>query len=419
MIKVKHKEYKIKGAKVAVYPMRDVEAVSVYASFNAGAWHESSRSWGAFHLLEHLTVNGTQKYPTRFAVEDYKETHAISTNAWTSQSDLGYWLEFSKEKLVEALGLLCEFMFKPVYEQSDLKRELSIIRQEYTDTWSDPYQRFWQATQNQFHGVGHPYSRHAIGQLEYLQTVSLSQLRKLHDEYFQNKNLQIAVVGKIDPDKVFRLLERQLPNKTGKKQLIAFPKLNPQAHYLYHKEDVEQVMLQLTWPLPGRNETKLIDRQRINIGVHLLGGSGRSRLYRRLRLELGLVYSVYSTVIWNPTLGSFCIITSTDRKKAAEVKKIIIEVVNDFLENNIHQAEFDRAQNYLKMRRYLSYDSVDSVAGILNNHLQIYNRVISPDEFNKSASKIKKQEVSEIMKKYLQNTKPFISVMSKKDPNLA
>lgn len=418
MSKAKHKEFRVKGAKIAVYPMRDVEAVSVYASFNAGAWYESFDGWGAFHLLEHLTVNGTQKYPTRFAVEDYKETHAISTNAWTSQSDLGYWLEFSKEKLAEALDLLCQFMFKPVYKQADLKRELSIIRQEYTDTWSDPYQRFWQVRQNQFHGVGHPYSRHAIGQLEYLQTLGLSQLRKLHAAYFQNKNLQIAVVGKVDPDKVVNLLGELLPDKVGKKQEMKFPKLKPQDRYLYHKEEVDQVMLQLTWPLPGRDETKLIDRQRINMGAYLLGGSGRSRLYRKLRLELGLVYSVYAGISWDPSLGSFFIRTSTDHKNAAAVKKIITEVVNDFLENSVKQTEFDRAQNYLKMRTYLAYDSVDSIARILNNHLQIYGRVISPAEFNRSASKIKKRQVSEIMKKYLQNTKPFISVMSKKDPCL-
>jgi len=414
----KHKEFDIKGVRVAVYPMRDVEAVSVYASFDAGAWYEGFDGWGAFHLLEHLTVSATKKFQSRFKLEEYKEIHAVETNAWTSQSSLGYWLEFSNSKLPEAMELLTQYMFESAYKSNDLKRELGVINQEYTDRWSDPYQRFWQARQNQYCGVGHPYSRNAIGEPKYFNTLNLPALRNLQKNYLVNKNLNIAVAGKVSADEINETLQKFLPDLKKSKAKINIPAVEPQEKYLWHKEDVDQVLLHVAWPLPGRDYLSLSNQLKLSIASYLLGGSGRSMLYRKLRHEKGLVYGVHSGISLNPTHGIFYISTSTDQVNAKKVLTMIKQVLDEFKELKISDKQYKQATSYLNMRAFLSYDSVDSIAGKMSDQLHRYGRIISPEEIVSVTNQITKRQVKNIFEKYVEPNPEFISVMAKKDPEL-
>ncbi len=76
---------KINGIKTILYPIKDVEAIKVELQIKSGSSVET-KNWGAIHLLEHFTHQGTNKFPTREAIENFKEKHGLITNAYTSNN---------------------------------------------------------------------------------------------------------------------------------------------------------------------------------------------------------------------------------------------------------------------------------------------------------------------------------------------
>lgn len=367
----KHSEFEINGAKVAVYPMASVQAVMLRVMIRAGSWYETGPKWGAFHLLEHMTYNATKAFPNELAIEFFKEKHGISNNAWTGNSNMGYWFEFPANSLDAGFDIFNELVFKPLIPESQLARESRVVSQEFVDWWSEPRTRFGKAYDELLYGKNHIYIRDGIGQPEFVDSLTQKDLLSLQRQYMKPKNMVITIVGKVNKDKVKNKLKDILSEqKGGKKAKLNIPKIkNTNKRYLWHKEDFDRVQISTIWRTPGRDKLSITDKMRFNLAAYLLGGTARSRLFRKLRLEMGLVYKTGANFTTYPTTGEFEIWSSASPESAQKVHQTMIKVVDDFLKNSIPDEEFERSKNYLNMRRLLAYDSVSSIASSLASHL--------------------------------------------------
>jgi len=412
----KYHEFTVKDAKVAVYPMRDVQSVAINVMIRAGAWYEDRR-WGAFHLLEHLTLDGTKNIPDELGTELFKEENGIRSNAWTSQSEIGYWSKFPFKAVKPGFEFTFDCIFNPLLKQKDIRREIFVISQEHKDTWSNPYQRFWKSQMRQMYGSSHPYARHAVGWPKYLNTLKKEDLSRLHKEYFVNPNMIISVAGKIHEDEVYKLLSRILPLKKGEKKMALLPEIKSRSHYLWHKEDVRQVGINITWLTPGRSDLNFKDRMTLRLAAYLIGGSARSMLFKKLRIESGLVYSTAARWSWNPTIGTFIAHANTSQENAQKVFPKMLEIVNSFSEIEIKMADLERAKNYINSGLLMSYDSPANIADQMADDLFWSSRVISIKEYLDTSKQIKSKDLKNTVAAFLQN-KPFVSVISAQDPRL-
>jgi len=416
MVYPKYYEFTVKGAKVAVYPMRDVESVAIDVMIRAGAWYEGRR-WGAFHMLEHLTMDGTKKFPDELALELFKEENGIRSNAWTSQSDTGYWAQFPAKVMGAGFEFIFDCVFNPLLLPKDMEREISVITQEHKDTWSSPYQRFWKSQMRQMYGSSHPYARHAVGWPKYLKTLKRSDLVSLHREYFSGPNMVISVAGKIGRDEVYEQLLAVLPPKKGEKKMAFLPAIKSKSPYLWHKEDVRQVGINLTWLTLGRMDLSFKERLTLRLAAYLIGGSARSLLFKKLRMETGLVYSTGAKWSWNPTMGTFVAYANTSPENAQKVFPLMQEIVSSFPKMEIKKADLERAKNYLNSGLLMSYDSPGNIADQMADDLFWSSRVIPIEEYLETSNQIKASELKEAVAAFLKKT-PFVSVISSQDPKL-
>ncbi len=417
---VKIHEFTLSGAKVAVYPMRDVRSVRIELLIKAGSWYEKGAYWGAFHFLEHATYHQTRAFPDEISLELFKEKYGIQNNAGTGSSNMGYWFDFPETSLKEGFQLLEELVFKPTIPEKYFDRERKIIRQEYIDKWSDPYNRFYKAQDHQVFGKNHLYSRDGIGKPDYVDTVSREHLIRLHEKYFQPSEMVIAVAGKITLDESKKFLEKVLKKYQNHKHTdLVFPPTKSRANYYWHKEDVDQVLISLSYLTPGRNDLPLPERIKFYLAGYLIGGSARSLLFRKLRLEMGIIYKTGARW-WNmPTLGGFEAWCSTSPKDASLALTSLKKVVDEFVKRKISEEDFQRAKNYINARTLMSYDSPEEISRNLAGDLFWEGKTISPEEYIALNNKIKPHQVQEILANCLkEKKKQFLAVMSRKDPKL-
>jgi len=67
----------INKSKIALYKLNGVRSVMLNVMIRAGSYYEKGENWGAFHFLEHLVFNGTEKLPTLQDIENFKYEHGI------------------------------------------------------------------------------------------------------------------------------------------------------------------------------------------------------------------------------------------------------------------------------------------------------------------------------------------------------
>jgi len=407
----------INGTLVALYPMKSVGNVAVKGMLRAGSWYEPGTMWGGMHLLEHMVHNGTNAFPNRDSIELFKESNGIYQNATTGGEFQSYEMNFPNLSLKEGLHLFHELVFKPHIPEKELAREKSVIDQEYKDKWSNPNSRFWRANNEYLYGKDHIYVRDGMGIPEYFNAQSTSDLQKLHSEFFTPSNLVIAISGNFSEKRALTMLEKILHKDTGVKKDFSASPANPQGSYLWHKEDGDRVAININYFVPGQEIFSFSDRIALFIFSYLLGGSSRSVLHKKLRLEMGAVYSTDSYFSFSRVFSDFTLGASTSHERVAEVHEVMLKEFHNFLNKGVTKEAFERAKKFIMMRTLMSFDSPYQITNILVSQLFQEQKIYSLEEQCAMIESLTYEQVWDLARHNI-NPKPIVTLMSREDPKL-
>jgi predicted Zn-dependent peptidase len=412
--------FEINGAKFGHYKMQSLEAAFIDCRFKAGSVYEKDEEWGALHLLEHMLFEKSRSFKNNQEIEIYTEENGIKKNGWTNIAEMGFWFKFPYTYFRETAHLMEEMLFYPIFTEKNLKREKSVIEQEYIDKYSSPYNRFSRAVRRQLYGDKHPYMRDAIGEPDYVNQITIEQLKKFHEKFIVPGNMFVGSAGRLaEGDFVETLSPAFMQLNKGNELNENVPNLESQSKYLWHREDVDLVEIYIQWFLPGRQNLSLEDRVRLNLASYILGGSARSNLYRRLRQDLGLVYGAGSSFYSWDKVSIFEAYASTSKKNARKVFREINSVVNKFINTPINQDVFDRSRNFMNMQTMLSYDSVGGISETFANSLVNQGKVIPGEDYIEMANTFHEEELRNLLAPYInEKALPYISVLSREDPKL-
>lgn len=410
----------INNATIALYPMREVEAVTAFSRFYAGSWHEGE-NWGAHHLLEHVMFDGSENFPTEEETEIFKEENGIYTNGVTGKDWLTFSLRMPKDRVSEGLFVHFDSVFRPLLEPVNIEREKTIIQQEYKDKWSSPYARFSRASDINLFGKNHPYVKDGMGEISYVATLTKEDLEKIHKQYVAPANMVFVCVGNFDENEVIKILEKELKSKDqGKLEMFDTPPVSPGPNVLYWREDVQKVSLYVDWFNPKINEYS--DRKQfvaLNMARYIIGGSTRSLLWKELRKDRGWVYSVGANYSTFPDNSMFTVSTSTDHAKAQEVLDLLISTPKSFVEKGVPDDVFKRSKNFINSQTLINYDSVGAITEKISSDLYRSpdNHIYLPSELNQIADSLTQDELRQMIGDFLSKT-PFVSILSNENPNI-
>lgn len=245
-----------------------------------------------------------------------------------------------------AMGLLADMLLEPAFPEDRLpqikKRQLAAIREEAEDPLTVALRR---ARREIFAGT--PYERTAMGTLESVKGLDVAACRALWAERVGAANGVLSVIGDVKADEVRDMAERLLGKMTrGKNRLADYGKLaltaTPSRHEL--KLDKEQGVLVVGFPTVGLGEPAapaltLIDEACSDMG---------SRLFNRIREELGLAYYVGTQSFHALGGGAFYFYVGTDPNKLDLVEEELMKEVADLAANGLKEDEMARAKTTWK-----------------------------------------------------------------------
>lgn len=343
-----YKKVLFNGLVVLVNPIAHLPKVSIGLQYHVGAKDEKLSEKGMAHLIEHMLFKGTNKLSeSDLSVIAYKLSG--STNAWTWYDYTAYTFQLYSWNYQEAFSLLADTMVNARFDEQMLNSELKAVIQELKMR-KDNYGGilFEDMVTAIFHD--HPYHYPVIGFKQDLWNLNRNILYNFYKKHYLPNNAVLTVVGDVDPEEVFKEVEKQFgglqPNMDYKKEEFYHGQdLVAKSVTLYRPVKNPRFSLVTTMPGGKKGNEYLYD-----FVAMVLANGKQSRLTKRLVDDLKLVSYIYASTHYIEDAAIFAISCEPyDMNNLEKIKAIIHEEIAHIIKEGITQEEIESVSRQVKL----------------------------------------------------------------------
>ena len=314
-----------------------VATVRCYVKKTGGAFEGRYLGAGLSHVLEHVVSGGTTSRRTEKEIERIIDRFGGATNAFTSSSMTGFFVDCPSKDTATCIDLVADAMQNVIFEPSEFERELKVVRQELSDGESDRRRVQWKLL-NQTVYTEHPARHPTIGYLDVLNDTTNQTIIDFYHERYVPNNQVFVVVGDVDTQAILDEVARQWTGTPrGRETFVPMPQEPAQIapRQAFREMDGSTYDLALAWPT-----TKLSDPDlyALDVAAYILAEGDSSRLVRNLKYDRQRVLSVssasYTPYFVDGWFGIFAVATAENWQQATaeildEVYRLGTELVSD------------------------------------------------------------------------------------------
>ena len=358
----------INGTNVFYLPDRQLPLIDLSLFVKAGAVDVPATQIGLAGLLSGTIIRGgtDDLSPREMALT--LDENAIHLSVSIGEESSAVHLSVLKDDWEKGLSLLKSVLTQPRFDaevvETTKKRMLTALKRQGGSAES-VVQREWFI----WHFKGHPYGRDPLTGLETIPAITGNDLKTFLSRHFVPTNMVAAVSGDISKEKAFQGLTQllgSLPDKTAPRRNIGPPDDTPPVLALVHKPG--QVQSQVMLGMPGIRRTHP-DFWKLRLLIDILGGSD-SLLYKRLRDDLGLVYSAgfFQTYRWQAGMLMGYIGCKGDQtdQAIAETVRIIKALSKEVPESDFKLKRLDALNSFVF--------NVDSPTALVSTYARYFMR---------------------------------------------
>ena len=346
------------GLTVLSERMPGVRSVAFGAWIRAASLHEPREKMGVSHLLEHMVFKGTAK---RSAKQIALELEALggSLDAYTSREHTVYQARVLDEHLDIAADVIGDFVFTPSLRKKDLDLERKVVLEEIAMVEDTPDDLVYELHNEVLWGA-HPYGYSILGTRDSVSALGVDDLRALHERAYHPTQLIVAASGNVEHDALLASLERtgwtaDRPGD-GTRLVVPPPVALPPLRKHVTREGAQ------THIVVGSATVAHSDPRRhalVLLSV-LLGGGMSSRMFQRVREELGLAYAVYTFQSFHADTGMHGVYVGTGPDTARQALDAIDAELALVASHGLPAEELAMGKSQLKGQITLSLESVSA-----------------------------------------------------------
>ena len=346
------------GLTVLSEHMPGVRSVAFGAWVRSASLHEPRDRMGVSHLLEHMVFKGTD---TRSAKDIALSLEILggSLDAYTSREHTAYQARVLDEHLGHAADVIADLIFRPALRSKDLALEKKVVLEEISQVDDTPDDLVFELHNEALWG-DHPYGYSILGTRETVSSLGVRELRELHERAYHPPQVVVAASGNVRHADLLDVLQRtgwaDRPRGSGSTATSVTPKVAAPSERHVERAGVQTHIVfgspTVPYSDPRRYAVVLVDT--------LLGAGMSSRLFQRVREELGLAYSVYSYQSFHADSGVHGVYVGTAPETATQATEAVRAELADIAAHGLPKAEIEAGKGQLKGQLTLSMESVSS-----------------------------------------------------------
>jgi predicted Zn-dependent peptidase len=334
-----------------------VRSVAFGAFVLAGSIHERREQMGVSHLLEHMVFKGT---PTRTAKQLSLEVETLggSLDAYTTREYTSYQARVLAEHLHVAADVIGDLVFRPLLRDEDLKLERNVILEEIGMMEDTPDDMVFEL-HNELLWGRHPYGYSILGTRETVSSLGTDALRELHARAYHPGRVVVAASGLVDHDALVAVLARTGWGDVASGDATPLATQLPLAEgpaYAHHADkELTQTHVVLGAPMPAHADPR---RFTLSLVSMVMGGGMSSRLFQRVREELGLAYAVHTFQSFHVDAGMQGVYVASAPETARQAVDAIRGELARLVDEGLPADELAAAKRQLKGQVTLGQESV-------------------------------------------------------------
>ena len=402
------------GLTVLAEPMPYLRSVSIGVWVKAGSMLEAPEENGLSHFMEHMAFKGTQKRTARQIAE---EMDAIGgqLNASTSKLCTNYFAKVIDEDLPVAADILADMVCSPALDPAETDKERGVVLEEIAMVEDSPEDVVYDMLAEAVFGA-QSLGQTILGPAEKLAVYTPDDLRAFRRRHYGPQNAVVALAGNMDIQAVKDLMEDKFGGWRGAAG-EEFPDAAAidQPRKLARDKDTEQVHLCVSFRSHEMGSPDVYPTAVLN---NILGGGMSSRLFQRIREELGMAYSVYSGPSSYPHCGEYTIYAATNPRNARTVLEQIDTEIKKLLEGGVDEKEFTMSKAQLKGSFILGLESAYNRMSALGHNQILLNRIIPPEDTIDAIEKVSMDDVMDAARRILTGPRAYAVVGRKAEKYL-
>ena len=309
------------GLKLLVKEDHRLPFVEFRAVFQGGVLAETAENNGATTLLAKLLVKGTT---TRSAEKIATEIESVGghIDSYGGNNSFGVNAEVMSDDFATGLGLLADVILNPIFPADELKREVEVQAASIQARKDELLKSASLAMRRALFGnIG--YGLDSLGTEESIAKLQPADLKAFHQKFAGPNNCVLAIFGDVKIGAVRAAVEQAF---AGWKKSTEFS-LNAQPITLNSRKraeefrDKKQAVLVIGFP---GTTIQSDDKYALDLLQECCSDLG-SRLFLRIREQLGLAYYVGAQNFAGLAPGYFAFYTGTEPTKAAQVEAELLK----------------------------------------------------------------------------------------------
>jgi len=252
--------------------------------YGIGSGYETFKQWGIAHVLEHMVFKGT---PDMDQVAFGHEIARLgcSTNASTGFESTTFDLDGPAETILQGLDVFANLIANFHIPPEEFPKEIDVIQEEYKMMQDDP--STW-GEDIAYHSLLGNFAHPTIGTPESIGRMTRQGVLEFARRFLTPDNLVVALVGNVEHEQVVDVIAKHFGGDHRKHDPLPDHPLS-QIGGKHIEEDCEQEQIFIGFRAPAVIRP---DLPAFDVAMTVFGGDSWSRLFHRIRNELGLAYHV-------------------------------------------------------------------------------------------------------------------------------
>ena len=333
-----------------------LRSVSIGVWLRVGSMMETPSQNGLSHFLEHMVFKGTEKRSTRQIAEEMDAVGG-QLNAFTGKDCTCFYAKVIDEDLPLAVDILSDMTLHASLDETELNKERGVILEEISmeeDSPEDVVHELLSRVQFGTQAAGMPI----LGPAQQIAAYTRQDLAAFRAHHYHPENCVVALAGNYEPERVKALMEEYFGSwaPTGVRDEVP-PMAALTGQQAAREKDTEQLHLCLGFPGTFLGSDELYPLSVMN---NLLGGAMSSRLFQRIREEMGMAYSIYTYPSTYVGCGTFAVYAGVSPKNGHAVLEETLHQLELLRRDGVTEKEFREAKTQLRGAYLLGLESPGS-----------------------------------------------------------
>ncbi|HEU5114997.1 MAG TPA: pitrilysin family protein, partial [Candidatus Paceibacterota bacterium] len=302
------------GVRVVAVPMAGNPTVTVMVTISTGSFYEKPEQAGLSHFLEHMCFKGTERRPSALHITSELDSIGALYNAFTAKDVTGYWAKADTKHFGRIGDIVADIFKNSTFPEKEIEKEKGVVMGEIDMYADDPQEKIGDAILHHMY-KGYPAERDVLGTKESVRRISRADLVAYRATQYTGPNTVVTIAGGMTQEEMLSWATANFSDLSDTQPQPEFPthdrdQAAPETVFL--DKDTDQAHIILAWRTFDRNDP---DRYAARLAKNILRGGMSSRLFIKLREEMGSGYYVTASQALHATFGFFALSTGTSHDR--------------------------------------------------------------------------------------------------------